>query len=33
LTQISSVKQVLEFGPAFVLNLGPGISPARLPKN
>lgn len=31
--QISSVKQVLEFGPAFVLNLGPGVSTAGLPKN
>lgn len=31
--QISAIKQVLDFGPAFVLNLGPGVSTAGLPKN
>lgn len=31
--QISGTKQVLDFGPAFVLDLGPGIAPASLPKN
>lgn len=31
--QLSAAKQVLDFGPAFVLNLGPGVQPSTLPKN
>jgi endo-1,4-beta-xylanase len=31
--QIGGQKQVIDFGPAFVLNLGAGIAPARLPAN
>lgn len=31
--QIASHKQVIDFGPAFVFNLGAGVQPSALPKN
>jgi len=31
--QIGGQKQVIDFGPAFVLDLGPGVAPSRLPSN
>ena len=31
--QIAGQKQVIDFGPAFVLNLGPGVKPSNLPSN
>lgn len=31
--QIAAYKQVIDFGPAFVFNLGGGVQPSALPKN
>ncbi|PCD02791.1 hypothetical protein COC42_11785 [Sphingomonas spermidinifaciens] len=31
--QLAGAKQVIEMGPAFLLNLGQGVDPATLPKN
>ncbi len=31
--QLAGAKQVLEIGPAFLLDLGPGIDASKLPKN
>lgn len=31
--QLAGAKQVIEMGPAFLLDLGQGVDPAKLPKN
>ncbi|WP_308815123.1 hypothetical protein [Sphingomonas sp. GV3] len=31
--QLAGAKQVVEVGPAFLLDLGPGVDPAKLPHN
>lgn len=33
LVHLAGAKQVLELGPAFLLDLGQGVDPAKLPKN